>query len=149
MVPQLLQPPESGILVMSPQPDSLPQLRILLVEDDADTADSLALVLRLYGHDVDVAMDGPTALRMAKDRPPDVALLDLGLPGGMDGWETAWQLRNLLWHRKPLLIAVTGHGQPPDRRRSANVGIHLHLVKPVDTEDLRWLLERIKKSIGK
>jgi CheY-like chemotaxis protein len=126
-----------------------PKLRILLVEDGADTADSLAFLLRLCGHEVDAAGDGPTALRMAAFRPPDVAILDFGSPGGMDGCELARRLREQATDKLPLLIAVTGSGQPEDRSRSAQAGIHLHLLKPVDSQALNQLLERFKAIIGK
>ena len=121
-----------------------PTLRILLVEDDGDSAETLAVLLRIYGHEVQVARDGPTALRLAADQPPDVGLLDLGLPGGMDGYEVARRLREQEVDKLPLLIAVTGSGQDEDRRRSKEAVIHLHLLKPVDGEALNRLLERFK-----
>jgi DNA-binding response OmpR family regulator len=122
-------------------------LRVLLVEDHADTAGSLALLLRRHGHEVEVAPDGPTALRMAADRPPDVALLDLGLPGGMDGCDVARGLWEQAADKIPLLIAVTGRGGEVDRCRSAEAGIHLYLRKPVDSEALERLLERFKATL--
>ena len=70
-----------------------PTLRIFIVEDHGDAGESLALLLRVSGHEVEVAPDGPAALRAAADKPPDVALLDLSLPGGMDGYEVARRLR--------------------------------------------------------
>jgi CheY-like chemotaxis protein len=123
-----------------------PTLRILLVEDDGDSAETLAVLLRIYGHEVQVARDGPTALRLAADQPPDVALLDLGLPG-MDGYEVARRLREREADKLLLLIAVTGYGRDEDRRRSKEAGIHLHLLKPVDGEALNRLLERFKAII--
>ena len=124
-----------------------PTLRILLVEDDGDLAETLAALLRIYGHEVQVARDGPTALRLAADQPPDVGLLDLGLPGGMDGYEVARRLREQEVDKLPLLIAVTGSGQDEDRRRSKEAVIHLHLLKPVDGEALNRLLHRFKAII--
>jgi CheY-like chemotaxis protein len=126
-----------------------PTLRILLVEDDGDSAETLAVLLRIYGHEVDVARDGPTALRLAAAAPPDVALLDLDLPGGMDGYEVARRLREQEADKLPLLIAVTGYGQEEDRRRSAEAGIHLHLLKPVDGEALNRLLQRFQAVIAR
>jgi CheY-like chemotaxis protein len=126
-----------------------PTLRILLVEDDGDSAETLAVLLRIYGHEVEVAHDGPTALRLAAAAPPDVALLDLGLPGGMDGYEVARRLREQEADKLPLLIAVTGYGQEEDRRRSAEAGIHLHLLKPVDGEALNRLLQRFQAVIAR
>jgi len=122
------------------------KLRVLVVEDHADTTESMAVLLRLHGHEVDVAPDGPTALRIAAQNPPDVALLDIGLPG-MDGFEVARRLQERPG-KKPLLVAVTGYGQEEDRRRSEQAGIDLHLLKPVDPEQLEKLLARFKTIIG-
>jgi CheY-like chemotaxis protein len=107
----------------------------------------MAVLLRLHGHEVDVAPDGPTALRIAAQNPPDVALLDNGLPG-MDGCEVARRLQEKAAGRKLLLIAVTGYGHEDDLRRSREAGIHLHLLKPVDPEELRQLLASFKTIIG-
>jgi CheY-like chemotaxis protein len=123
------------------------KLRVLVVEDHADAAASMAIFLRHYGHEVEVAPDGPAALRIAADNPPDVALLDNGLPG-MDGCEVARRLQEKAAGRKLLLIAITGYGQEEDRRRSREAGIHLHLLKPVDPEELKELLARFKTIIG-
>ena len=122
------------------------KLRVLVVEDHADTAESMAVLLRLHGHEVDVAPDGPTALRIAAQNPPDVALLDIGLPG-MNGFEVARRLQERPG-KKPLLVAVTGYGQEEDHRRSEQAGIDLHLLKPVDPEPLEKLLARFKTIIG-
>src|SRR5262249_17709979 len=126
-------------------------LRILVVEDDQDNADSLATLLRLYGHQVDVSTDGPSALQAVKAAEPDVVLLDLGLPK-LDGWQVAQQIRQ---HRKgkrrPLIIAVIGYGDKPSRLRSYESGIDLHLTKPVDPTYLQDLLKqyrRILKDFG-
>jgi CheY-like chemotaxis protein len=124
-----------------------PTLRILLVEDDGVSSEALAVLLRLNGHEVEVAADGPTALRVAADEPPDVALLDLGLPGGMDGYEVARRLREQKTDRLLFLIAVTGSGRDEDRRRSTEAGIHLHLLKPIDGEALNRLLSRFQAII--
>jgi CheY-like chemotaxis protein len=122
-------------------------LRVLVVEDEADTAASVAMLLRLDGHEVQVAGDGPTALRVAQERPPDVALLDLLLPG-MDGYEVARRLLERATDKRPLLIAITGCGQEPDRQRSAQAGIDLHLLKPVDPAALQGLLKRFQGIIA-
>jgi CheY-like chemotaxis protein len=123
------------------------KLRVLVVEDHADSAETLAVLLRLHGHEVDVAPDGPTALRIAAQNPPDVALLDIGLPG-MDGFEVARRLQEQVAGKMPLLVAVTGYGQEEHRRRSKQAGIDLHLLKPVDPEELKQLLARFKTIIG-
>ena len=108
----------------------------------------MAIFLRHHGHEVEVAKDGPAALRIAAERLPDVALLDFGLPGGLDGCEVARRLQEKTAGRKLLLVALTGYGQEEDRRRSLEAGIHLHLLKPVDPEELEKLLERAKTILG-
>jgi DNA-binding response OmpR family regulator len=90
---------------------------------------------------VEVAPDGPAALRAVQTRLPDAILLDLGLPG-MSGYEVASRLRELKTGERPLLIAVTAFGEPEDRVHSYEVGIDLHLVKPVQVEELESFLER-------
>jgi CheY-like chemotaxis protein len=115
-------------------------LRVLMVEDYPDVATSTAEILRLSGHDVRLAVDGPTALKAAQADEPDVVLLDLGLPK-MDGYEVARRLTASCGH-KPYLIAVSGHGRAEDRRRSAEAGIDLHLLKPADPA---WLLRVLEE----
>jgi CheY-like chemotaxis protein len=114
-------------------------LRVLVVEDYADAATTLAALVRLWGHEAHVALDGPAALLAVQVRPPDAVLLDIGLPG-MDGYEVARRLRAHL-PAKPLLIAVTGYGQDADRQRSAEVGIDHHVLKADDPDVVRGLLE--------
>jgi signal transduction histidine kinase/DNA-binding response OmpR family regulator len=113
--------------------------RILIVDDNADAADMLAALLRMAGHEVSVANHGATALELARDFAPQVALLDLGLPE-IDGFELAHRLRGLDICRDTVLIAVTGYGQPGDRRRSKAAGFAHHLVKPVALATLEALL---------
>jgi CheY-like chemotaxis protein len=114
-------------------------LRILVVDDNTDAAESLARVLTLGGHTVRVANAGETALAEAAPFAPAVVLLDIGMPG-MDGIEVARRLRRSLPHARPLLVAVTGFGQPADRARTAEAGFDHHLVKPIDIGTLRSLL---------
>jgi CheY-like chemotaxis protein len=121
-------------------------LRVLIVEDDADAGESLAMLLRLVGFDVAVASNGLTASMMACDRPPDVLLMDLALPG-MDGYQVARHLRGLC-PSKPLLVAVTGYGQDSDRQRSRDEGFDHHLVKPVDPGALIDLLRTYARSLA-
>jgi len=109
--------------------------RILIVDDNADAADSLAIMLRLKGHEVEVARDGPAALARATARPPDVALLDIGMPV-MDGNELARRFRQNPDLKHVRLGAVTGWGQDDDRRRTSEAGFDFHLVKPVDVASL-------------
>jgi signal transduction histidine kinase/ActR/RegA family two-component response regulator len=113
--------------------------RILAVDDSADAADSLALLLRVQGHDVRVAYEGTTALRIATEFQPDVVLLDIGLPR-LDGYEVGRRLREQAGGDHFLLVALTGYGQDEDRQRSAAAGFDAHLVKPVDLATLGQLL---------
>ena len=112
--------------------------RILVVEDLDDARDALAELLTLYGYEVDVAGDGLTALDLAALHPPQVALLDIGLPG-IDGYELARRLRDRLG-RAVTIVAMTGYGQAEDRRRSREAGFDQHLVKPVDPARLMQIL---------
>jgi two-component system CheB/CheR fusion protein len=114
-------------------------LRLLLVDDNVDTAESLAMVLRLSGHEVEVVHDGPRALEAAQARRPDAVLLDIGLPG-MSGYEVARHLRQQGHGPAPRLIAMTGYGSDADRQRSKEAGLADHLVKPVDPARLEELL---------
>jgi len=117
-------------------------LRVLVVEDNIDAAESLATLLRLWNHDVHVVHDGRTAIEEARLQQPEVVLLDIGLPG-LDGYQVARRLRDELGLDHTLLVAMTGYGQPEDRRRSQEAGIHHHFVKPVEPAVLRSLLSGV------
>jgi signal transduction histidine kinase len=117
-----------------PVPHADPK-HILVVDDNVDAADSLADILRSEGHAVEVAYDGPEALRAASCSPPNLAILDIGLPV-MDGYELAQQLRERDGGHGLVLMALTGYGQDTDRRRSAEAGFARHLVKPIDLDHL-------------
>jgi CheY-like chemotaxis protein len=114
-------------------------LRVLVVDDNLDAAESLVMLLGLDGHEVRMAHSGVEALEAAAVFRPEVVLLDIGLPG-MDGYEVARRLREQNDGAETLLVAMTGYGQEEDRRRSRAAGFHRHLVKPVDLNDLRALL---------
>jgi PAS domain S-box-containing protein len=116
-----------------------PGLRVLVVDDNRDSAESIALLAEIWGHEVLTAHDGPSALETAAAHRPDVVLLDIGLPG-MDGYEVARRLREGRGEGEMVLIAMTGYGMEEDRRRSREAGFDHHLVKPVDPEALRSLL---------
>ena len=118
-------------------------MRVLLVDDNVDAAESLAMLLRLWGHEVAVAHDGPAALRAAEGQRPQVALLDIGLPG-MDGYELARRLRSQPGLGRVVLVALTGWGQEEDRRRSQEAGFDHHLTKPVELGALQKLLADIE-----
>jgi PAS domain S-box-containing protein len=122
-------------------PHKVPAWSVLIVDDNRDAADSLALLLHVAGQEVRTAYDGPAALDLARARPPDVVLLDIGMPG-MDGLEVARRLRQDLGLKQVLLVALTGYGQEEDRRRSHEAGFDAHLVKPADVRALERLLAR-------
>jgi CheY-like chemotaxis protein len=114
-------------------------LRILVVEDNRDAADSLRLLLELYGYEVTVAYSGLDGVTAAQQWQPDVILCDIGLPG-LDGYGVASRLRQHPSTAKARLIAVTGYSAEEDRRRSREVGFDAHLVKPVDPAALQGVL---------
>ena len=115
---------------------------ILIVEDNADARDVLRVLLELEGHEVETAEEGQAALELARTKDPDIALVDIGLPG-IDGYEVARRLR-ARDPRRPLLIALTGYGQPEDRRRATDAGFDDVLVKPVDPVTLTALLATLE-----
>jgi len=113
--------------------------RVLIVDDNDDVADSMAMLVRSWGHDVAVARNGATALQIAERFQPQRALVDIGLPL-MDGYELARRLRAASQHAEFYLVAMTGYGQPADREKALAAGFDRHLVKPGDPEELRELL---------
>jgi PAS domain S-box-containing protein len=115
------------------------QLRILVVEDNRDAADSLQLLLTLLGHDVRVAYTGPDGVRAAAAWAPEVIISDIGLPG-LDGYAVAGEVRRNPATAKARLIAVTGYGAEDDRRRALASGFDFHLTKPADPAELQRLL---------
>lgn len=119
--------------------------RLLVVDDNRDAALSLAMLLRLQGHDVRVAHDGRSAIETAAAYLPDMVFLDLGMPE-MDGYEVARRLRKLAGLEKTWLTALTGWGQQEDRRRTTAVGFDHHLVKPLEAKTLEQLLAQLKQS---
>jgi signal transduction histidine kinase len=124
------------------QPSVLPVVsarRIVVADDNHDSAEALATLLQLHGHDVRVAHDGVEAIRVAETFMPDVVLLDLGMPK-MDGYEAARLTRTRPWGKNVMMIALTGWGQHQDRQRTAEAGFDAHLVKPVTDIDLFHVL---------
>jgi len=132
--------PPAGESGAAAQEREVRQLRILVVDDNVDAAESLSSMLRLQRHEVLVAHDGLTALAAAPVLKPDVVLLDLGMPK-LNGLEVAKRLRALDGGAKALLVAITGFGQAEDRARTAAAGFDHHLTKPVDPQVLRGLLQ--------
>ena len=119
--------------------------RILVVDDNRDSAESLALYLELLGHTVRMAHDGNEAVNAAAALRPDAVLLDIGLPG-QNGYEVARSLRGTAWGRELLLIAITGWGQEADKRRARESGFDIHLTKPVDPRTIVDLLQTARSS---
>lgn len=115
---------------------------ILIVEDNVDARDALRVLLELEGHLVEAVGDGVQAVEYARAKDPDIALIDIGLPG-LDGFEVARRMR-MPGARRPVLIALTGYGQPEDRRRATDAGFDSLLVKPVDPGALTELLTRLE-----
>ena len=113
--------------------------KILIVDDNQDSADTLAMVLRIEGHEVHVANDGPHALSLAARLQPEVVVLDIGLPG-MNGYEVARRLRRMQLNGDIRLIAVTGYGQEDDLRATSDAGFERHLTKPVDPAELARII---------
>jgi CheY-like chemotaxis protein len=120
--------------------------RVLLVDDNVDSAQTMATLLRMEGHETDVVYDGETALQRAQVMSPDAVFLDIGLPG-MNGFQVARELRARPQTSRTMLIAVTGYGQASDRQRAMEAGFDHHLVKPVDLNAVQALLAGLKKSL--
>ncbi len=118
------------------------RLRILVADDNRDAAQTLAMLLRLDGHDVRAVHDGAEALTLGDAFHPQLLLLDIGMPV-LDGYETARQVRERPWGRGAQLVALTGWGQDSDRRNAMNAGFHHHLVKPAEPDTLRALIDGI------
>jgi CheY-like chemotaxis protein len=122
-------------------------LRILVVEDNTDARETLRALLEAEGHEVLAVGDGAQALEQVRAFAPEIALLDLGLPG-MDGYALARALRTMPECSGAVIAAISGYGQPEDRARSKAAGFDEHLVKPVDPERLRALLRQPERSSG-
>lgn len=121
-------------------------LRVLVVDDNADAAAMLAMFLEASGHQVMVEYSSARALVRVKEEPPEVCLLDIGLPE-MDGYELARRIRAEPETARTVLIAVTGYGQEGDRKQSRAAGFKHHLVKPVQVEELGAILARISEEV--
>ena len=138
-------PPGLGQIGTPQTPIKASPGKILIIDDNADASEALAMLLASEGHVVETRLDGPQGLEAASTFRPDVVLLDIGLPG-MDGYEVAKKLRGSAATLGAMLIAVTGYGQPGDQLRSAEVGFDHHMVKPVDVAALTRLLAGEAKS---
>lgn len=122
--------------------------RVLVVDDNQDSAVSLATLLKVRGYETNIAYDGPAAIELARSFGPDAILLDIGLPN-IDGYEVARQIRNSERGKSMFLIAISGYGQEQDRRRSKEAGFDHHFVKPVDFTSLSSLLSERVPNVPK
>ena len=121
------------------------QYEILVVDDNADAAETLTTLLRFGGHEVHVVYDGPAALDWVQHHRPDIVFLDIGMPH-MDGLEVARRIRSNFEMGNPVLVAVTGWGSEDDRRRTQEAGFNFHLVKPVTQELISQVLSELNRG---
>jgi PAS domain S-box-containing protein len=119
--------------------------RVLVADDNRDAAESLAMVLRFAGYEVDIAFDGAQALALGEQIRPRAAVIDIGMPG-MSGHEVARRMRLEAWGRKAVLVALTGWGQEQDKQAAIAAGFDEHLTKPVDPDTIESVLERLLKD---
>jgi CheY-like chemotaxis protein len=149
LLPTSKEPPMANILpetkLKSPIRPHEKGVRVLVVNDYADNVESMAMLLRLHGHEVETALGGHAALRAARENPPEVVLLDISMPG-MNGYEVARQLRSMFENRI-VLIALTANGFEEDRRCCMEAGFNRHLVKPTDPVKLEQLLRELAETL--
>jgi len=115
--------------------------RVLIVDDNRDSVETMATLIRLSGHEIEMAHDGETALEKAKSFKPEIILLDVGLPD-MHGYEVAERLRAIPENKSLVIVALTGYGNEEDRRRARDAGFDYHFVKPVDFTALESLINK-------
>jgi CheY-like chemotaxis protein len=137
-LPALASADRAEIADPGPAPTSGRRLRVLVVEDNQDAAESFQWLLELGGHTVEVAADGIQALRAIEVFRPDVAFVDLGLPG-IDGFGVAERVRSR-GGEPPLLVALSGYGREEDKQRAVEAGFDHHLTKPIEHERVQALL---------
>jgi CheY-like chemotaxis protein len=135
------RPVDPGQIVQAPSH----ALRVLVIEDNPDVARSIARLLAIVGHDVRVAQDGESGLRVAREFAPDAMLLDIGLPV-VDGLQVARRIRQEPGLRNVLLIALTGYGQDADRQATKDAGFDHHLSKPVDFKTIESILATVDRQ---
>jgi PAS domain S-box-containing protein len=140
--------PEAVEVVPPSNPDAIARQKVLVVDDNRDAAETMAMVLDMSGHEVLLAYDGQTAVEMVKRHDPAVVFLDIGMPG-MNGYETATQLRALPGGQGRVLVALTGWGSAADQARCVDAGFNHHLTKPVDINNVQRVLSaRIHQQAG-
>jgi CheY-like chemotaxis protein len=119
--------------------------RVLVADDNKDSANSLSILLGMLGHEVRTVHDGLAAVEAAREFHPDLILLDIGMPR-LNGYEACRRIRKLNTPTTPVIVACTGWGQDDDRQQSEDAGFNLHLVKPVDPAALEYLLAELSMS---
>ena len=117
--------------------------RVVVIDDNADIRESLQMLLAMWGHQVSMAAEGRAGVALVVRDRPDVALIDVGLPG-MNGYDVAREIRQSLPNGATKLIAVTGYGQPSDRELAKQAGFDMHLLKPISPEVLQRLLVELR-----
>lgn len=150
-LPALPEPSPMHLRSPAVPPTDGPPLRVLVIDENRDAADSLAMLLRVAGHDVRVTCDGHAGLQLAASYLPDLVLVDVGLHADLDGYHVAKQLRQQPEIGRPMLVALTGLAQESDRRRTRQAGFDAHLVKPANTEAVHALLTQAarQRSLGR
>ena len=143
-LPMIMAPASVQGMDSAPGRSRGPQ-KVLVIEDNIDAAETLDTLLQLWGHTVAIAHAGAEGVALARDFLPDVVLCDIGLPGGLDGYAVARELRARSDGSTPYLVALTGYGQDEDQRLAAAAGFDRHLVKPVDHDVLEKLLSRLPR----
>jgi CheY-like chemotaxis protein len=134
---------ETSDPAVQPPPGALAHsVRVLVVDDNCDAAETLSALLELLGHRAQVANDGPAALAAVLDFRPQVVFLDIGMPG-MNGYDVATAIRDDRRLDQPLLVALTGWGGESDRQRTSAAGFDLHLTKPVDLDAIVEMLSGV------
>jgi CheY-like chemotaxis protein len=144
-LPVLTVPLEAVPLKSAAEPDITPTRRILIVDDNKDSADSLAMLLEITGNRTFLAHDGNEAIEAVEKYRPEVILLDIGLPK-MSGHEVCRRVRQQPWGKDIVVVALTGWGQEEDRRKTKEAGFDGHLVKPVNYEELLELLHHLHNT---
>ena len=143
LVPEL----ENAVKQTQANNDGVPRCRVLVIDDDTDILDSTAAVIRMIGHDVETAVDGPSGVEVGRTFLPQLVLLDVGLPG-MDGYRVARLVRAEPWGERVLLAAMTGWVRDTDRDAATEAGFDVHVSKPVNLRTLQDLIERAASVHG-
>jgi two-component system CheB/CheR fusion protein len=125
------------------RPAAVAKRRVLIIEDNVDVAESMRMLLAINGHTVSVAGDGQTGISLAEKMSPEIIFCDIGLPGSMNGYAVAEEIRRMKTLRGVHLVALTGYGQPEDIRRAEAAGFNLHLIKPVEPSVLEDVIAKI------